>query len=107
MTTKCTVLSQCWADTLPAPLGKQEGLGRPAAPEGALPDVQGPLLAGSEGPRPGAHAAVHHLFSQVMYLGFKTTVLCREDKGKDGERMKPSGTAPACRWPQSRRPLGL
>lgn len=27
MTTKCTVLSRCWADTLPAPLGKQEGLG--------------------------------------------------------------------------------
>lgn len=62
---------------------------RPGAQRGNLPDIQGPLLTGSERPRPRTHAAVHHLFSQVMYLGFKATVLCQGDKGKDGKRMNP------------------
>ena len=61
----------------------------PTAQKRDSPDIQGPLLACPEGPRPRAHAAVHHLFSQVMYLRLKATVLCQEDKGKGGERMKP------------------
>lgn len=39
------------------------------------PDIQRPLLAGPQGSRPRADAAVHHLLSQVVDLGLEAAVL--------------------------------
>lgn len=43
----------------------------------AQPDVEGPLLIGSQGSRPRAHTVVHHLLPQVVDFGLETAVLCK------------------------------
>lgn len=44
----------------------------------ALPDIEGAFLTGAQGAWSRAHAAVHHLLPQVVDLGLKATILCKE-----------------------------
>lgn len=43
-----------------------------------VPDIEGAFLTGAQGARSRAHAAVHHLLPQVVDLGLKAAVLCRD-----------------------------
>lgn len=71
-----------------------------------LPDIQGAFLIGSQGPGPGAHAVVHHLLSQVMDFGLKSSVVWELKQRwqiwfcsfRDLEMLHSHGSRLPCHW---------